>query len=428
MNTSFALMLVASLQLLAQICLQLLVLATLGLGPDSDAFVAAQAVPAVLTSILGVSLQNVWQARLAVADKASGAWRGAHRMAHAQALIAMSMACAVLWATASAWVPLLYAGFDPNTEGLVQMMTPPLLLACLFNGATAVLTTAQRGRDRLVSAEAVGLVGTLASIAAVGPAVQSWGVAAAVYLLLARAVLVWLALQLLVGPAWPRWRDGWHDRPGWLQLQPLLAGSSLYKASPLVDRYWTAQASAGSLTLFSLAQTGMVALTAVLERSICMPVVPQISRCIAEGNAACARRLYRRAVGTVALASAAAAIGLLAVEPWWAPSMAALLKLLPVRADELWLLCLLLLGYMFVGAAGTAVVAVFYALGDTRTPAWIGVAGFFVGLVAKSLAFLAFGIAGLALATSLYYLANLAALVLSVERRIGSLAARPQPR
>lgn len=427
MATSFKLMLVASLQLLAQIGLQLLVLAALGLGGDSDAFVAAQAVPAVLTSILAVSLQNVWQARLATAEQASGAWRAAHRMAHAQALIAMSLACAVLWAFAAAWVPLLYAGFEPGTRALVLHMTPPLLLACVFNGAIAVLTTAQRGRDRLISAEVAGLLGTLACIAAVWPAVQTWGVAAAAYVLLARAALVWLALQLQVGLASPSWQEGWRDRPGWLQLRPLLAGSALYKASPLVDRYWGAMASTGSLTLFSLAQTGMAALTAVLERSICMPVAPQISRCIAQGDAAAARRLYRRAVGAVAAASVAAAVVLLVMQPWWAPSLAVLLKLPAARADELWLLCVLLLGYMFVGAAGTAVVAVFYALGDTHTPARIGVVGFFIGVVAKSLAFLGFGLTGLALATSLYYLANLAALVLSVERRIGTLVAHPQP-
>ena len=428
MTTSFALMSVTSLQLLAQIGFQLLVLAALGLGRDSDAFVAAQAVPAVLVSVLGVSLQNVWQARLAVAAEASGAWRAGLRTAHAQALIAMSLACSALWASSAWWVPLLYAGLEGPTERLVLQMTPPLLLACMFSGASAVLITAQRGRDRLVSAETAGLVATLTCMVVVAPAVQAWGVVAAVYLLLARAALVWLVLLWLVGPAWPDWRAGWNDRPGWLQLRPLLAGSALYKASPLVDRYWSANASAGSLTLFSLAQTGMAALTAVLERSICMPVAPRISRCIAEGDAAGARRLYRRAVGVVAVASAAVAVGLLAAQPWWASSLAALLQMPATRADELWLLCMLLLGYMFVGAAGTAVVAVFYALGDTRTPAWIGVVGFFVGVAAKSLAFLAFGIAGLALAASLYYLANLAALVLSVERRLGSLAPHPPQR
>jgi peptidoglycan biosynthesis protein MviN/MurJ (putative lipid II flippase) len=115
----------------------------------------------------------------------------------------------------------------------------------------------------------------------------------------------------------------------------------------------------------------------------------------------------------------------LLIQPWWSQGAEQVLKLPAERAGELWMLCLFLMGYMFVGAAGTAVVAVFYALGDTRTPAGIGVVGFFVGLVAKSLAFIAGGITGLALATSLYYLVNLVALVHVAERRLDRLSAHP---
>ena len=87
----------------------------------------------------------------------------------------------------------------------------------------------------------------------------------------------------------------------------------------------------------------------------------------------------------------------------------------------------LLLGFVLVAAAGTAVVAVFYAMGDTRTPALIGSAGFVLGLAAKAAGFLAAGLPGLAAATSLYYLLNLGALVYFAWRRLERLGAVPAP-
>jgi putative peptidoglycan lipid II flippase len=426
-RTPLMLALVTSLHLLAGIATLLLLLAAVGVGQHSDAYIAAQAVPTVLTAVLAVSLQSVWQARLATAGEATGAWRAAHRAAHAQALVTFGGAGLALGVTSALWVPALFAGFDTATRALVVQMTPALLLAAAFNGAGAVLTTAQRGRDRLVSAEVVALLGSLAALAAVWPLARAAGVAAVAWLMLARAVLVWLALQALVGGSVPSWRAGWRDHTMWRQLRPLLASSGVYKTAPLVDRFWSALAPAGGVTLFGLAHSGMAALATVFERSLCMPAAPRIARSIARSDLLAARGLCRRSVLAVALASAAVALTLLLARPWWDSSLAALLGMQAERAHDLWKLCGLLLGYLFVAAAGTVVVSVFYALGDTSTPARIGLVGFGVGMLAKSAGFLWLGIEGLALATSLYYLGNLLALVLALERRIGRLLAPGRP-
>ena len=423
MRTSLTLGLLAASQVAALIAFQLVVLAALGVGAASDAFVAAQAVPAVLTGVLAMSLQSVWQPRLAVASNDARAWRAAHRCAHAQALMAFVVAGGALLACAMFWVPLLYAGFDAELRRAVLGMTPWLLLAAVLQGAAAILTSAERGRDRFVPAESAVLAVTLLATALAWPVVQAFGVEAAAALLFGRAAVLWLVMLLLVGGSRPDWRAAWGERAVWRQLRPLIAGSGVYKTAPLVDRFWSSMAPIGGVTLLGLAQSAMGAVAGVLERSLCAPALPRIARCVAAGDATGVRGLYRRAVLAVGVATACVALLFIAVQPAWAVAMHALLSLDAERAATLWWLCILLLGFLFVAAAGTAVVGVFYALGDTRTPALIGLTGFVIGVAAKSAGFLMLGIHGLVLATSLYYIGNLVALVVSVERRIESLRA-----
>ena len=84
--------------------------------------------------------------------------------------------------------------------------------------------------------------------------------------------------------------------------------------------------------------------------------------------------------------------------------------------DQLWGILLLLSGVWVGGAAGQVLSMSFYSRGDTRTPVRIGVIGFTIAIVLKILAFRAFGLPGLAMAASAYYLGNTLALLLTLRR------------
>lgn len=427
LSAPLALALTSGGQLAGQVAQQLAVLAALGVGSASDVWVAAQSVPAVLTAVVAMALQSVWQSPLAQARDDLSLWQSLHRTAHAQALLAMALPCLALAATVGVWAPLLFAGLSAEAQQALAAATPILMAAAALHGAAAVLTTAQRGRDRLLSAELLGLAATLAALALAWPVARHAGVQGVAWLALARAAAVWVGLLVLVQGSWPRWREALQAATQWRQMRPLLAGAALYKTAPLIDRFWTSLAAAGSVTLFGLAQGGTTAWATVLEKSVCMPLVPQIARAIGSGDADGARRLVRRALVRVALATAGSLTALVLLLPLWNRMLGALLRLDAGRAFELWLVCALLLGFVLVAAAGTAVVAVFYALGDTRTPALIGSAGFVLGLVAKGAGFMAAGLPGLAAATSLYYLINLGALVHFAWRRLDRLGPAAAP-
>ena len=61
----------------------------------------------------------------------------------------------------------------------------------------------------------------------------------------------------------------------------------------------------------------------------------------------------------------------------------------------------------------------FYAQGDTRTPTWLGSLAFTLGIVLKIAMFKLYGVQGLAIAISIYYLFSLCIQLFVLWRRGG---------
>lgn len=418
MKLNLSLGVLAALQLTASLLIQLTVLRLVGAGPETDAFVAAQAGPLVLFAILSVSLHSVWQPRLSVVADDVARWRELQGVAQGQVLITFGSLALVLCVSAPLWIPHLFPGFEHAQVLLTTAMSLPLFVATALNGHSTLFTTALRSRDRFVAAEVVALGGTLISLALIAVTVPWAGVKAAPWCILARALAVSAILHVRAGRPAPNLRKAWSSGEVWQQLRPLLAGSSLYKTAPLIDRYWSSQAAAGGVTVLSLAQTGMGALAAVLERAFCVPVAPQLGRLVGRADYVQLRSVCRRAIKRVTIATVLIAAALGASHPLWVPALGALLKLSPQVATQMWLICMLLIGYLHVASSGTVVVAAFYAMGNTRTPVRIGIAGFLIGVVLKSVGFVMYGLPGLALATSTYYVGNFLTTWLFLEKTI----------
>jgi len=90
----------------------------------------------------------------------------------------------------------------------------------------------------------------------------------------------------------------------------------------------------------------------------------------------------------------------------------------PEQVRMLWVLLLLLTGVWLGGVAGLLLSSSFYVLGDTFTPARIGVIGFTLAIGLKLVAFRAFGLPGLAAAASAYYLMNAGLIGVALGRRL----------
>lgn len=409
---------VVATQLIAVTVTQLVIVRLVGVGPETDAYIAAQAVPSVLSAIIISALQSAWLPRMSVLSNDTAAWRVEQAGAQGQAFIMGAGVLCLVWFGSSWWQPVLFPGLSADQLRSVNLFAIPLFISAALNTQSALLTIALRAKDRFLAAEVIAMVGTVISLAAITMALPRWGLAIVPWIAAGRAFVVYIIQLGLAG--WPKIgiKAGIADKETWRLMRPLLMGASIYKTSPLVDRFWASQAPAGGMTILSLAQTAMGALSTIIERSICMPVMPSLSRFVTVSDYKGFRIAYRNAIKRITLVVLIIGAALVIIHPLFISITMRLLKLNADAAFELWTLCIILLGYLHVAASGTIATAAFYALGNTKTPVKIGVIGFFIGVFIKSIGFILFGVEGLAIGVTIYYVQNMIVMYIKLEKDI----------
>ncbi len=420
MRQGFYISVVVALQLIAAFATQLIIVRLVGVGPETDAYIAAQAVPSVLSAIIISALQSVWLPRMSVLSHNVAAWHMEQAGAQGQAFIMGAGVLCIIWLSSSWWQPVLFPGLNAAQLHSAYLFAGPLFIAAALNIQSALLTIALRARDRFLVAEVVAMTGTVISLVLIVVALPQWGLEIVPWIAAGRALAVYLVQMGLAD--WPaiNIKAGLANRKTWHSMRPLLLGASIYKTSPLVDRFWASQAPAGGMTALNLAQTAMGALSTIIERSICMPVTPTLTRFVATKDYQGLRMAYRAGVKRVTIVVLIFGVLFAVMYPVFVSVAMKLLRINAETAYDLWLMCLLLLGYLHVAASGTIAVAVFYAMGDTNTPVKIGISGFVGSIAIKSAGFLFFYLPGLLLAISIYYLINMIAMNYLIEKTLNA--------
>lgn len=422
MRTPLTLGLLAALQLLTALAGQLIVLRIVGIGWQTDAYVASQAVPMLLTAVVAASLQSLWLPRFARTAENLYVWEAELGKAQGQTLKVMLSLTLPIWATASLWSPLFFPGFSSTQHELVVEVSAPLFAAAGFNALGGTIIAALRAREHFILPEALSLFAAAATLTGIVLLVPHYGVTAAAWLSAARGFIVLLAL--LTTAHWPRFRLSASNESREVagQARPLIGGGIFIKSGPVVDRYWGSQASGGDITIMSIAQLAMTALATILERTLLAQALPSFSKRLQNGGPSELRLAYQACLRRILLAVLTLGAGLVAARPIWDFLCAQFLRMSPDSAWQFWLICLALLPSLFVSIAGSAAVAVFYAFGETRLPTVIGIVGFAVSLVLKGLLFLRFGIIGIAVGTSAYLMLNMTLYHVAVNRRLAERA------
>ncbi len=425
MRRSFSLGTLTALQLAVGLAIQLTVFALVGAGAASDAWVAAQAVPLVIGGMVTSSFQGAWQPSLAAAIHEPAQWRDQLGRAHGQLLIVMGVVTLLLVAAAAWWVPLLFPTFSAAQHASTASMARALLLATWLSAHAAIVMTALRGQDRYVRVEAIALGGGVLAWLLIAVVVPRMGIEAAAWVVVVRFLVVLLALSALAGWQVPRVKAAWYDATQWRLLQPLLFGAAVYKSGPLVDRFWSALTPSGGMTLFNLVQTAMGAATSVVERTVCTPAANVIARHAQAHRWPAMRSHLASTHRRIAFTAAALLLGLAVAHGPLQQLLSFVLRVDVTIARQGFWLAVVLVAYVYAAGAGSIIVSSFYALGDTRTPAAVGVAGFVASLLLKAVGFHYAGLEGLAGAIALHYVGNALVLHAVLRGRLSGLVPKP---
>jgi peptidoglycan biosynthesis protein MviN/MurJ (putative lipid II flippase) len=278
--------------------------------------------------------------------------------------------------------------------------------------------SAHYARRRFVWVESSAIVAGLVGFGIAALFLPRYGVYAVAWAMTVRAIL---QLGLLM-PGWGRYaRPDWTAAGGptaWRRLVPLVGGATYYRLDPIVERVLASFAPHGQLSLLHLGQQAYAAGNQILTKALVNPVMPALAELAARRAWPDFTRLStRRLIAVLGLAAAAwvgvALVGrpilALVLHGWLKPGEVALLHVILVALGGVWL----------GGAAGQVSTVSFFALGNTRTPTFVGVVGFTLAIPLKIVFYWWWGVVGLAVATSLYTAGNACAHQVLLRRDLG---------
>lgn len=412
-----SLALIVALNLIGSFALQIIIIRSVGLGAETDLYIAAQTLPAICTAVMCASLQGVWLHRFSMDAQELESF--VYNTAISQATLIGLGAALFFSLTSMLWFGVLFPGLADEDQSLISTLN-------LLNwGGTAVSVAffpcllVLRVRGRFVQSELMLFIATVLSIVGTYLALNHWGLVGAAAIFFMKALCVGLAYFLLCGfkvsNLWPR-----HITisEGSADLLRLISGNSLYKTMPIADRFFGSMAAAGSITSYNLATSGTGALAALLDRAVCAPVIAPFGRFVRAADYIGFKNAYRRVLIGLALF---VSLGIIFVIGFFEPLsawFATIFNSSQEAGEQTLKLTLLLMGSLYAAASGTVLVAGFYALGDTKTPVLIGMIGFIIGIALKILLFPVYGMQGLAMASSTYLMFNIFLFLLILERKV----------
>lgn len=396
--------------------LQWYVFVQLGPGVETDALFAGMTIPQLVLAIISASLMHVLVPLLSGESedrRRKDAWGFLALIGGLFGLLAILLYVAAPW-----WVPFTVPGFDEAGRSLTVELARIQLIGMVFAAINGVQWAVYHARQQFLWAESTPILASATAFLLLIWALPRFGVIAAAWI----NTLNMGAQTLLLAPGMGRpVRPDLKSttiREAWQRIKPLLLGTAYYKTDPLVDRFLLSMAGSGSLSLYYLAQQIYGAASQVFNKAIAAPLVPVLSILHKAGDKAGFRRTYHRKllqVGAVSLT------GLLILGLFGQAALDLLIGHGSVSASnvaELWWIMIWLGGMFIGGAVGQICSSSFYACGDTLTPTRMSMFTYTIYIPIKVVVFNFWGVVGLAIVTSIYYMTNLLLQIYFLEKKL----------
>lgn len=394
---------------------QWLVLTMLGPGKLTDALFAGLTLPQLFTAIVSSSLTHVLVPILANEtheDQRRDAWTLFFYSAALFGVAAIGLIISATW-----WVPLIVPGFAVDAKLITVELASISILGLVFTGMSAVQAAVGYARYKFIWVDGASVLANLLSVLLLIWLLPHYGVWAAAWISVLRMCLQTTLLMPIMGRPVMLDRTRPTTQIAWQRLKPILIGASYYKLDPLVDRFLLSTAAAGSLSQLYLCQQLHSAASQIVSKALVVPAMTALS---AEHKLNNQKIFFSILVKKLRVIFIVCLIGLFAIilvgEPLlrWGLVFG---EFTIIHAAEMWVLLILSAGMFVGGAMGSMSSGAFYAQGDTITPTLLGSFAFTLGIFLKIAMFKIYGVHGLAIAISVYYILSLSIQLFVLWRR-----------
>ncbi|MDI6711216.1 MAG: murein biosynthesis integral membrane protein MurJ [Bacillota bacterium] len=406
--------------------------AVFGASGATDAYLVAMIIPALLFGVVGSTITTVGIPLFAEyihdprrrGELPGLLWSTFHGM-----LLFLGLAVVVAWPLAPWLVRVLAPGFAGEQAELTVLLVRVLLPAVVFMGLAGWAQGVLNAHQRFAAPAAVGIPYNVIIIAAVLAAGGWWGiegVAVATLVAIATQFLIQLPTFARLGLPYRPFFDWRH--PGlWRMLAlagPVIIGVGANQLNVIVDRMLASGLAEGSISALNYAQKALNLPVGLFAFPLVTVLYPSLSRHSVVGDAAAFRETLVRGLSVLGFLMIPMTVGLIVLR-------ADFVRFLFQRGafDE-------------VDAAMTGTAVLFYSLGilfivwrdylnrafyamqDTATPTWTGVAAVAVNVGLNLALVRVMGLGGLALASSAAAFVGFALLLWRLRRRLGRLGGR----
>ena len=414
---------IAALTIFLSFSTQGIILAKFGLSLQTDAFFAAIVVPQILFDVFATALSSVLVPTLVdmpLKERQRLIWTYLHLIGGL-----LTALCIFLSWTASSWTSVLLPGLPQETQLLTATLARICLASMVFSGISTVVASYCRSRERFAYPEVCTAISTLAGLATLLILAPTYGIVAA-----AIGVVVRSAVEMaLILPSAGRFHLPQFGSPSvrssLQRMKPILISSCYQKTDMLIDRMLASLAPAGSITVLAFTRQVFHAAARLMNKAIATPLLQRLSVKIVQKDIAGYWTIWRRSGIAMFVLSL---LGICAVVALGDVVLAHLLRD-QVDTHRLWVM-FLALGGVLIGEPLVHLGAnAFYAFHDTKTPAKVSVFAFTLGIAFRLAGFFLFGVIGIGIGLSGYYLLYAACLMFSLRRafRGNQLAMKNDP-
>ena len=407
-----------------QFALQLLLAKWFGTESDMEAFVAASTLPLVVSGLLAGALSSAFvpvYGETRQRDGETAAWSMAVQLVCWLALFTL-----LLWQVAKhfaePWMKALHPGFDDEQIWRTSALFQTLSSLMVWNTLSGLARAWNHCHGRFAVTGFAALIGNGVTVAIAWYAGLDGGIEKVAQAVSIGAVATF-AMQMpwisIFSRGWPVTKESQAAVTRCLVLMlPLVIGLGCSQLDPLLDRYLTS-ASPGSLSQLGFASRLAAAVLTLSTSGLAVVAFPALARHASNRDDDKLRTEIAAALRFLTLLLMPIVVALV----WFGePLIRDLLQRGRFSADDtravssaLTMLCGMIVG----GSLGEIAARVFYSRQNTRTPVIIGLIGFAIGAALKFQWVRSHGVAGLAAATSVFYLFNAVVLLGLIVRQLG---------